>query len=119
MSEPREYTEDEVRQQFLEHVWHNLEYWLHEERAATTRDKMEGLVHSIFCVLDGCSMGLPGFIVAPCPHEDDEEFNRANGESWFPSNYPLDEQIKSDIGGCLHELWYQAKPKAINDSKGE
>jgi hypothetical protein len=61
--------------------------------------RLEGLAHSIFATLDGCSMACPGFIVAPMPDESDQEYHREQGENWFP--YNSGEGIKGDIAGEL------------------
>lgn len=110
--EPREYTQEEVRSQVLDHVWHMIEYWLKEERQPAARQKLEGLAHSIFAMLDGSSVALPGFIVAPTGHPDNEEFHRSHHEDWFPYNSDkAQEAIKCDIGGSLHELFYTRRPE--------
>lgn len=103
--EPREYTEDEVRQIFLEHVDTLIRYWANlrsSEIPAGEPDimwRLEGLTHSIFAALDGCSMSLPAFIVAPMPHESDQAFHEEQGENWYPHNDAS--KIKADIGGAL------------------
>lgn len=110
--EPREYTREEVRNQVLDHVWHVIEYWLKEERQPEARQKLEGLAHSILTMLDG-GTALPGFIVAPAGHEENEEFHRSHHEDWFPYNGDkAQEAVKCDIGGSLHELFYTRRPKA-------
>ena len=47
MSEPREYTHDEVREKFLKKCWGMLEHWLKvkelDGQAYTERERMEGL----------------------------------------------------------------------------
>jgi len=102
MLEPREFTEAEVRQQYLELVWSSIDYW-HNLPDKTCREKMEGLAFGILVILDG-DTSLPGFIVAPCPHPDDKEYNREQRENWFPENH--DSNVKCNIAGCLHELFH-------------
>ncbi len=101
---PRELTEDEVRDNLLEHIWDMVDYWTDESRVTDTREKMAGLAFSILTVLDGESGNMPGFLVAAQPHEDDKEYRRKEGENWYPT------EIK-DIGGCLHERWHSLDPK--------
>jgi len=103
MSKPRCYTPEEIREMFLSQCASMVDYWLNESREPSTRGKMEGLLHSVFAALDGCTMGLPGFIVAPCPHESDKEYHKDQGENWFPQNDSA--KIKGDIGGDLHHTW--------------
>lgn len=97
----REKTAVEVQQGFLEHIWDLIEYWEKENRAETSRDKLEGLAHSILAMLDGCSMGLPGFAVIPNPHPDDKRYYIENEEDWYPDNV--------DIGGDLASLLFVYK----------
>lgn len=93
--EPREMTEDEVRDVFLNHIRDLITYWHDEARAADCRAKMEGLAFSILVMLDGGAGLIPGFKVIANPHEDDKEFHRSQGENWYPTDL--------DIGGALHE----------------
>jgi hypothetical protein len=113
MNKPRELTEEEVRERFLDHLWVMIDYWAAEgERdRKPRRDSLEGLAFSLLAALDGEAADLPGFIVAPHPHPDDKAFRRDNGEDWFPSNHKLDSKIKADIAGVLHELFYSRNPR--------
>jgi hypothetical protein len=113
MAEPREYTVEEVRKQFLEHIWHLTDYWNKAERAGDQKDRLEGLAFSILSTLDGSSVAIPGFIVAPdapkfilapIAHETDKEYNKEQGENWYPENH--NSNVKCDIGGTLHELFH-------------
>jgi len=108
MSAPREYTEDEVRQQFLEHVWELIGYW-RKLPNKTEREKMEGLAFSILSTLDGSSASICGFIVAPSTNPEDMQYHIDNGENWYAQNHESD--IKCDIGGCLHELYHNFDPR--------
>lgn len=103
MADPRAYTDDEVRDQFLNHLARTVRYWIREDRAPTITDKMTGLVHSILATIDGSDAALPGFILAPSPHPDDEQFHRDEGERWYPRD-----ETKHDIAGALHEQWHTA-----------
>ncbi|NBW19656.1 MAG: hypothetical protein EBR82_67955 [Caulobacteraceae bacterium] len=44
---PTEYTKDEVRQLFINHVKEWVDYWHNESRKPDTKDKLEGLARSI------------------------------------------------------------------------
>lgn len=107
----REYTEEEVRELLLGHISNLVDYWLNDSRAESTEAKMEGLAFSILSALDGSSMALPGFLVAPLPCEEDKEFHREQGENWFPENHEVADQVKADLGGSLHEFWHKAREK--------
>lgn len=92
---PREYTIEEVRALFLQHATSMVEYW--DKQNMGSREKLEGLTHSLFVALDGGSSGLPGFTVTPSPHPTDKEYFQEKGENWFPDS--------GDIAGSLHEEW--------------
>ena len=102
-----EYTEDEIRGKFINHVRANVEYWNGPlSEPYDQRERLSGLAFSIMVLLDGGTMVLPSFIVAPHPHSDDKQYHIDNEEDYFPENHELDDQIKGDIGGCLHEMLY-------------
>jgi hypothetical protein len=97
----RAYTVDEVREQFLDYVRVMIDWWLYESRAPTTREKLEGLAHSILVTLDGGSVALPGFTVIPCPAPEDKQYHIDNDENWYESG------DDNDIAGGLHELLFK------------
>ncbi len=108
MSKPRAYTKEEIRKQFLEHIQGMLRYWETTELRSPHFDpaketemhyRMSGLAFSILAAIDGSAMALPAFKLIAAPHEDDKEFNRSEGENWYPEDV--------DIAGCLHEEWRQ------------
>ena len=108
MSELRQYTNDEVRDLFLQQVWTYVRFWTTAKLEGDdlghrdpTQHRVEGMAFSILAMLDGCSGGLPGFIVAPSPHESDEEYHRGEGENWFPCT----PKVQTDIAGNLHEIF--------------
>jgi hypothetical protein len=105
--EIREFTEDEIRQQFLAHIRFLVDYFDRDTSLESQKERLSALAHSILCVIDGCAVGLPAFILAPLPHADDKQFNIESGENYYPENHDLD--VKSDIAGCLHELFYNVR----------
>jgi hypothetical protein len=112
---PRQYTTEEVQEKFLRHIWGLIGYWENDDRTPTSQGKMEGLAHSIFAAIDGSSMALPAFIVAPLPHKDDKAYNIGNKENYFPIN-PRKENgdaanVKSDIGGNLAYQLFRVREK--------
>jgi hypothetical protein len=109
MSEPREYTEDEIREKFIKHIWSLIDYW-HKIHNKSEKEKMEGLAFSILAALDGGAMALPSFIVAPMPAKADKEFYINNNMNYYPYNDTS--KIKGDIAGSLHELFFKSKPLA-------
>lgn len=105
MSESKEKTTEEIREEFLKHVRSCINYWDTvdgKDAPKTQKDRLEGLAFSMLVALDGGAMALPGFIVAPCPHESDKEYHLSEGSDYYPENHELD--VKGDIAGCLHEL---------------
>ncbi len=107
MSEPREFTSDEVRDKVLQHVASMSEYWatvkLEPERD-TVQQRLDGLAFSILAMLDGASVDVPAFVVSSCPHETDKDYCQDKGENWFPQ-FP-DVEV-CDIAGGLHELYHK------------
>jgi hypothetical protein len=100
---PREYTTDEAREKFLAHVRALVDWWADESRVTDPREKLSGLAFSILSALDGCAGGLPGYIVSPAPHPEDEAYLKAEGQNW----YPAAPKVECDIAGSLHELFYK------------
>lgn len=108
MPEPREWTAEEVRAQFLKHAWELIEYW-HEQTDIGEVQKMSGVVFSLLAVIDGCDAGMPAFGLIPSPHEEDKEYCKGEGENWYPED-------TVDIGGSLHELFHKYEPKGLSDA---
>jgi len=103
--ESRQHTTDEVRNQFLQMVWNEIDYW--KKQKVSEQEKMEGVVFSILVMIDGDSATLPPFILAPCPHQGDRNFLEEEGMNWYPQND--NEQINGDIGGELHDMFHTIK----------
>jgi hypothetical protein len=99
----KEKTVDQIRDEFLTHVEHLVEYW--DKNTKDKREAMEGLAFSIMSTLDGSSMALPAFLVAPFPHESDKEYHIENESDYYP--YNDESKINGDIAGCLHELIFK------------
>jgi len=102
----KEFTTDEVREQFMNHVRMLIDYWDNSDRE-TSKEKIEGFAHSLLATIDGSSAELPSFVLAPTPHEDDKQFHINNGENYYAEN----ENVNCDIAGNLHELIYKARIK--------
>jgi hypothetical protein len=117
MNKPRPYTEEEIRQKFLDHIWTVIDYWDTVPQRQTTREKISGAVFSILAMMDGDSPELPGFLIVPHPHISDKEYYKENGENWYPSVPGKAEQKLCDIGGGLHEEFYQHDPQRRDDDR--
>jgi hypothetical protein len=97
---PRVYTREEVRQQFLDHIATQVQYWDDPNLNQSQDERLSGLAFSILVALDGCSTALPGFVVAPAPHPTDRRYCIAQGEDYYPAT----PKAACDIAGGLHEL---------------
>lgn len=99
----REYTKEEIQEEFLQQCAVMVDYWRNVKFdhpiQDETRYRMTGLLHSVFALLDGCSM-MPGFLVIPHPHPDDKEFHIKEGSDWYPES---PEGEFCDIAGTLHD----------------
>jgi hypothetical protein len=104
----RAVTQQEIQDDFLGHVYTMVGYWAREERVRSVRGRLEGLVHSIFCYLDGVSGS------SPCPFEIVNTLSAADLAMELEDNpdhrhYPVQE-LPDDIitvhgGQMLHEMW--------------
>lgn len=103
METPREYTEKEVQEKFIKHIKGLITYWDNVDNR-TCKEKMEGLAFSILATIDGSSMDLPGFILAPYPAKSDKAYHKKRGENYFAYNNR--HKIKCDIAGSLHENFH-------------
>ena len=86
---PRAYTEKEVRKMFLDQVCGLISYWNGEGNSNVdpnrpSREKMEGLVHSLLVMFDGGTGGMPALDIVCRPAEGDDEYLKKQGEDWFP-----------------------------------
>lgn len=103
---PRAWTREEMTEQLLHHFIGMVDYWdsvdIIQVGPMSQKERMHGLLFSILSTLDGSSMGIPGFILTPSVTAEDQQFNEAIGENWWPVwegeipdeytiNYPLHE----------------------------
>lgn len=117
----REWTPEEVRSHFLEHVRILIKHWAnvkeHLGETYSDEDRISGFAHSLLAAIDGCA-GLPGFALAPkfllvpVPHHDDKEYHELQGENY----YPVNNDVNCDIAGDLHRLLYQ-KEGELNEKE--
>ena len=116
----RELTEDEVQENFLNAIRSLIQYWSSLRRYHRNGEddigwRVEGMAFSILSILDGESVDLPGFIIAPDPHPDDKEDDRESGENWYPENDKILSKVKANISGSLHGLLrpYEHRPTKL------
>jgi hypothetical protein len=111
MTKPREWTKEEIREQFLQYIRDISKYWATVDLSDSKRDggeilhRLNGLCHSILAMLDGCALELPGFLIISNPHPTDKEYHISQEENWYPQ--PPDDVELVDIGGALHEHFYE------------
>jgi hypothetical protein len=109
---PRAYTREEMTRMFINQARTLVKYWdevdLKSARTDETeqRQRLSGLLFSLFSMMDGSTVGMPGFILVPCVAEEDVAFHREQGDNWWPHwtgtvpddltlQYPLHELLSS------------------------
>ena len=120
LNESVEYSGEVVREKLLKHFWGTIDYWLNaditgeefkrsiENQGGDQRYRMIGMLFTILSTLDGCG-NLPLFIIAPNPHPEDKEYHKERCEDYYPENH--ESNVKCDVGGSLHELFYEVGKK--------
>jgi len=100
-NEPRAFTAEEMRAKFLNHIIAMIGYWNSEggsnvAKDMPTRERMEGLVHSILVMIDGGSGGMCAFDISCSPHPSDEEYHKIRQENWVPSGVVINDCMLHD-----------------------
>lgn len=107
-----ELTTEEIRTRLLDQIRTYVDYWetipdhVLMPMRSVVRSRLEGLAFSILVILDGGAGMMPGFIVAPLPHEDDKAYCQAEGDDWYPPNADAGDHVVGDVAGGLHELLF-------------
>jgi len=99
MKKPRELKIKEIETNFLNMIKSTIEE-VEKYKDKSEREKLELLAFSILVNIDGEGGNLPAWILAPDPHKDDKEYNKKNGNNWYPENYKS--KVNGDISGSLH-----------------
>jgi hypothetical protein len=107
------YTADEIRSMFLTYVKDIVKYWV-KQHPNDAKQAAEGAVFSTLSTLDGSSMELPGFLIIPNAQEEDNKFNADYGKRPYPIAPAELVNEAVDIGGSLHELFYQEQEDVIH-----
>lgn len=101
---PREKTPDELRDELMEHVRHMIKYWAElpdfdnaTGRHMTLHDRCEGVAHSIFATLDGCTLVTPAFDLVARPHEEDKNFHIEQGENWIKPGTTISDALRYHV----------------------
>jgi len=114
-SNPRAYTPEEVRQNFLNDICGMISYWNSEgssnvPKEYSSRKRLEGLVHSILVLIDGGSGDMPAFNISPAPHPDDKESRKGNGDNWYESGEIMNDcQLHDEYNAMGRRPSYERK----------
>lgn len=100
--ESRQYTNEEVTEQFMSYVRLLIDYWDNIDDRSS-RDKIEGFAHSMLCAIDGNAGALPAFSLIPYPHPDDKNYHIENGDNYYAES----DDSENNISGGLHEMLYK------------
>lgn len=94
----------EAQLRFLKHVCGMVHYWstVQHDNVKDTQDRVSGVAFSILAAIDGSSMAVPGYVLIPDPHPEDEAFHKANDEDWYAKA-----SIRGDIAGDLHGQFHE------------
>jgi hypothetical protein len=106
-NESREFTTEEVRAAFLNHIWNLITYW--DNHDLPPREKLSGLMHSILSSIDGGFGDFPTFFLCAMGHDAHIEDAKEDGRNWCPDPGPL--PAVYDIAGDLHEMLGDFDPK--------
>lgn len=90
-------TAEDVRHQFMSQI-RSAAYEWSAFPDKTTAQRLDGLVHSILAMIDGCSIGTPAFDLVARPHPDDKQHCIDEGDDWIEDGTV----INADV--ALHEL---------------
>lgn len=106
---PHELTVYECREDFVRSVWELLrECRDYDDPRKTCGERMETLAFSFLALLGG-GYGV-GWVVAPAPHPDDQEYCISQGENWYPEAPEIACDITSGDKD-LADYFYQYAPE--------
>jgi hypothetical protein len=100
MNNSRAYTKEEMCKMFLDQCKSNIDYWSKQEDLST-KEMCEGLVHSIFCIIDGSTAFPSAINLVLDPHPDDKDYYISEGENWVEAGQVINDEI------MLHEHFYK------------
>jgi hypothetical protein len=110
---PRAYTSEEVVDQFMESVAHRIRYWQTHPNCGTMEDRVSGVVHSLFAILDGRTLPFPAFDLVPAPCDGDKEYHLEKGENYYDPEAVISTNLTHLLFPKLHELYPDAKPESM------
>lgn len=94
------YSRDEMKEKFLSGIRCLVDYWSKQD--GSDKDKLEGLSHSILCMIDGVSSAMPCAIdLVLRLHPDDKQYHIDNEEQWVEDGMCINDDV------YLHEGFYK------------
>lgn len=97
---PRAQTADEIRDRFMDTCRASVDFWAGDDiERGSVHERLSGLLHSLLCIFDGVSGGMPAFDLAASPHPDDKQYHQDEGENWIEPGTVINDCM-------LHELIY-------------
>jgi hypothetical protein len=102
MAKTTAYTEEEVREMFIEHLRALSHQVANHPEGGTVEDRCNCMAFSILSIFDGASGGFPAMDISLNPHDEDKAFLQAEGEKWFRPGMVFNNCV-------LHELYYQKR----------
>jgi len=107
MDEPREYTQQEIRDQFVAFIAEQIDHWTTSSAYAELppRERLTRCLISILAVIDDGGSSLPPFLLAPaCTGQSavltyDRPYYADQGRNWYPDNPPY--AVKGNIAEFL------------------
>ena len=117
----RELTPKEVTESFLHQIKTLVDFYETETTKTTLRERLDGLALGILAAIDGESILLPSFILAPNPNITDKQYCLDNAQNWMPENNFAN--VNCNISGGLHDTYakhYQSRnpetPPVLNST---
>lgn len=104
------YTMEEVQEKFLNYLHALVDYW-DKVNSRNSKEKMEGLIHSILVTFDGTSIEFPALDIVLRPHPDDKDYHIGNHEQWFEDGMCINDDV------YLHDMWYHNQKTLPTESE--
>ena len=100
----RPFTKEECREMFMSHVRSMVKYWqgIYFERKVSGYEAIEGMVHSLLCIIDGVSGGLHAFRLIPAPYPGDKQDAIKHNENYWPDDIDI-----ADAPDYLHHMLHR------------
>lgn len=114
LKEPREYTREEVVRQLVESFAKDAHYWSTvklEKGRDNVAYRCDGVAFSILSMLDGCDIGMPGFLLSVNSDEEDAEWRIKRGINYYnPDEFVNSREMMHDL---YHDVVRELEVKRI------